>query len=265
MAVLGGDELQARLNRGQVFKPDTWDEEGVMEASYALRLAWDGLVVDGDPYPPGAEYKGNQIRVEPGRIAILSTHEVIQMPGDLTGKVGVRLDFAALGLVGLMGIQVDPYYGSEWENEKLYFRVANMSNETIRLNRTDRVFNLELHEARGARRPKKPKQRGWDRMQSLLRSQRDASWTYITRVEHDVRAIEERFHPLILFGVVLLAVTILGVITAVILDTDASSAPPWIANWGWIVLLLTFVAAAAATVAIVTAEAFRVVHKALRR
>ena len=118
MAVLGGEELRERLKRGQVFKPKTWDKEGVKEASYALRLAWDGLVVDGDPYPPGAQYKGNQIRIEPGRIAILSTQEVVKMPGDLTGKLGVRLDFAALGLVRLMGIQVDPWYGTDWEDER---------------------------------------------------------------------------------------------------------------------------------------------------
>ena len=99
--------------------------KGLKEASYALTLAWDGLVLDGHPYPPGTHYDGTQIRIEPGRIAILSTKEVLRMPGDLSGKVGVRLDFAAFGLVGLMGIQVDPYYGCGSENdERLYFRVC---------------------------------------------------------------------------------------------------------------------------------------------
>ena len=101
-------------------------------------------------------------------------------------------------------------------------------------------------------------------MQSLLRNQRDASWTYITRVEHDVRAIEERFQPLVLFGVVLVAVTILGVIAAVIINTEADSAPPWFAAWGWIVLTAVFGAAAIATAAVVAAEAWRLGVKALR-
>ena len=69
-------------------------------------------------------------------------------------------------------------------------------------------------------------------MQILLRNQRDASWTYITRVEHDVRAIEDRFHPLFLFGVVLVAVTILGVFAAVMVNTDANSAPPLVRGLG---------------------------------
>ena len=178
------------------------------------------------------------------------------MPGDLSGKVGVRLDFAALGLLGLMGIQVDPFYGSECENERLYFRVANISNEAIRLQRTDLVFNLELHTATGATQPRPPKENGWMRMQRLIRTQRDASSTYITRIEHDVRATEQRFQPLFFFGVVLLAITILGVMAAVIINSDARTAPPWVAAWGWIVLLVTFSAGGIATAMLVFAEAW---------
>ena len=103
MSVLGSQEIRHRLQNGEVFEPDTWTDDGIMEASYALTLAWDGLVVDGHPYPPGTQYPETQIRIEPGRIAILSTGEILRMPGDLSGKVGVRLDFAALGLVGIDG------------------------------------------------------------------------------------------------------------------------------------------------------------------
>ena len=263
MAVLGNQQIRRRLQRGEVFEPGTWADDGLMEASYALTLAWDGLVVDGHPYPPGTQYPETQIRIEPGRIAILSTREILRMPGDLSGKVGVRLDYAALGLLGLMGIQVDPYYGYHSENERLYFRVANLSNETIRLQRSDRVFNIELHDASGATEPRPPKEDGWTRMQRLIRNQRDASWTYITRVEHDVKAAEERYHPLILFGVVLVAVTVLGVVTAVVINTDAGTAPTWVADWGWAVLVATFAAGGFATAALVAAEAWHRGAKAL--
>ena len=268
MTVLGSSEIRKRLSEGEIFKWDTWDEKGVKEASYALRLAWDGLVVDGKPYPPGYEFEDTQIIIYPGQIAILSTEEVIKMPGDLTGKLGVRLNFAAIGLVGLMGIQVDPYYGLNTDyDERLYLRVANLGNEPIPLKRADRVFNIELHESRGAEEPSVPKERGWDRMQNLVRGQRNANWTYITRVEHNARDaardIEERFHPLILFGVVLLAVTMLGVASAVMINTDASSAPSWVADWGWAALVCTFVVGGIATAILVGAEAYRTIKKEL--
>lgn len=257
MAVLGSGEIRRRLIRGEVFKDGTWDPKGIMEASYALTIAWDGLVVDGRPYPPGTYYDETQIRIEPGRIAILSTNEILNMPGDLSGKIGVRLDFAALGLLGLMGIQIDPYYGQESEHERLYIRVANVSNETIRIQPSDRVFNIELHHAVGAKKPDPPKEDGWSRMQNLIRNQRDASWTYITRVEHDVKEIEERFQPLVLFGVILVAVTILGVMSAVVISTESESVPEWVSGWGWIVLVATFAAGGIATAALVGAEAWR--------
>lgn len=257
MAVLGRNRIRECLDREEVFKPGTWDEEGLKEASYALRLAWDGLVVEGRPYPPGTCYEGSQICIEPGRLAILSTKEVLQMPGSVSGKVGVRLEFAALGLLGLMGIQVDPYYGQGLEDERLYFRVANVSNETIRLHPWDRVFNIELHDAEGAVAPDPSKERGWTRMQKLIRSQPDTSWTYITRVEHDVKDIEDRFHPLVFFGVILVAVTILGVMAGVTINADSTSAPNWIADWGWIMLVGTFAVGGGATAALLIAEAYR--------
>ena len=264
MAILGGDEILGRLEREEIFRPGTWDSDGIKEASYALTLAWDGLVVDGCPYPPGTRYKGTQIRIEPGRVAILSTREVLQMPGDLSGKVGVRLDFAAMGLLGLMGIQVDPYYGSQVDDERLYFRVANLSNEPIRLQPSDRVFNIELHDTVGATRPPIRKEDGWNRMQRLIKNQQDTSWTYITRIEHDVKEIEDRFQPLVLFGVVLVAVTVLGVAAAVLINTDASTAPAWVADWGWRILVVTFAAGGLATAVLVGTEALHRVAKALR-
>ena len=257
MAVLGSHEIRRRLDCGEVFRPETWNAEGIKEASYALTLAWDGLVVDGHPYPPGTCYGETQIRIEPGRIAILSTKEILRMPGDLSGKIGVRLDFAALGLLGLMGIQVDPYYGLHSEQQRLYIRVANVSNETIRIHPSDRVFNIELHDAIGAAEPTESKEDGWTRMQKLIRNQRDASWTYITRIEHDVKQIEERFQPLVLFGVVLVAVTILGVMAAVVINTEWGSAPEWVAAWGWAVLVSTFAAGGLATALLVATEAWR--------
>ena len=261
MAVLGTVELKRRLDNGEIFKPGTWELSGIKEASYVLRIAWDGLVVNGDPYPPGTCYRNTHVQIEPGRIAVLSTQEVLIMPGDLSGKVGVRLDFAARGLVGLMGIQVDPYYGSTLEDERLYFRVANMGNEPIRLERGEGVFNIELHEATGACKPKPSRARGWDRMQQLLKNQREPSWTYITRVDEHAKAIEDRWQPLVLFGVVLVAVTILGVMLAVVISVDAGAAPLWVSDWGWAVLVVTFSAGGLATAAIAGAEAWRRIRR----
>ena len=251
MAVLGNKEILQRLNNGEIFKEGTWKESGIKEASYVLRLAWDGLVVGGEPYPPGTLYDRAQVLIELGRIAILSTEEVLRMPPDISGKVGVRLNFAALGLLGMMGIQVDPYYGSDFDDERLYFRVANISNEVVRLRRSEGVFNIEFHHVSEVEKPKEKRQDGWVRMQDLTRHQQETSWTYITRLEQTAKAVEDRFQPLFLFGVVLVAATLLGVMAAVVINTKGASAPSWVADWGWMLLVVTFASGGLATAALV--------------
>ena len=94
-----------------------------MEASYALRIANDGLLIDGNFYDPGTTFRKNYIEIGPGKLAILSTIERLNMPGDLLGKIGIRFDQTTQGLTGLMGIQVDPLFGSEQDDERLFVRV----------------------------------------------------------------------------------------------------------------------------------------------
>ena len=113
--ILGRAEILRRLNYGEIFRWNTWDEEALQEASYALRIADDGLLIDDKFYPLGVPYTGDYINIEPGKIAILSTKEQLNMPTNLVGKIGIRLEYALLGLTGLMGIQVDPLFGHDKE------------------------------------------------------------------------------------------------------------------------------------------------------
>ena len=146
--ILSGEEIHRRLKVGDIFVDETWDEDCLKEASYALRIAKDGLLIDGKFYDPLDEenkYSNDFIVIGPGKIAILSTMEKLYMPADLLGKIGIRLEYALLGLTGLMGIQVDPLYGRGEAPERLYIRVANYGNDPIQLLPEDRVFTFELH------------------------------------------------------------------------------------------------------------------------
>ena len=93
--ILGTNKIKERLEKGQIFRRPSWDCENVKEASYALRVAKDGMVVDGRVYKPGTNYPDAVIQIKPGHVAILSTEERLCMPPDLVGRLGVRLDFAS--------------------------------------------------------------------------------------------------------------------------------------------------------------------------
>ena len=223
--ILAQDEILKRLNAGDIFREDTWCKCCLQEASYALRIANDALLIDGKFYDPGIEYDGDYISIEPGKIAILSTKEALNMPKDLVGKIGIRLKYAHQGLTGLMGIQVDPFYGRDKPDEKLYIRVANLGNETIQLSPGDMVFTFELHNVKGTFPPRE-KESTWLRMKDELRYQANSSWSYVTRVESKFSAETENLknylQPLVMFGVFLVAVSILGVAIAVLLQTEMS-------------------------------------------
>jgi len=260
--ILGGKSIEARLNAGQIFRKDTWEKSSIKEASYALRVANDGMVIGDDIYEPGKNYYSKPfIEIEPGRIAILSTVERLCMPNDLAGKLGIRLDYASRGLTGLMGIQVDPCYGQNRPDERLFIKVANFGNETVKIPPGDAVFNIEFSKVENPITVDKPST--WERIKRSIADQPSETrdWTYMTRVQTDAQGIESRVgrdidsiregpQSVVMFGVFLVAITILGVMITLILNVD--SAPNWVAEWGWIALMVILFVAVLAIVVFVT-------------
>ena len=252
--ILDKETIRKRLTNGEVFKDGTWVKESIKEASYALRVASDGLILRGRRYKPNEESIEGRIEVNPGEIAILSTIERLDMPGDLVGKIGIRFDYATQGLTGLMGIQVDPYFGWGHDDERLYIRVANLGNESVPIDLGADVFTFELHKVKGeVPVPSAPRPPMWHRLQDVLGDQDHISWGYVTRVQLNVEKLSEQvrsakaeirdyLQPLVMFGIFLVAVTILGVALSVIVamrNTPEAYVPDWVTNWGWWLLLST--------------------------
>ena len=283
--VLSGAHIRQRLDdQGappEIFKPDTWVPSGLKEASYALRVANDQLMIDGTFYELSNPFPRTYIEISPGRIAVLSTVEELLMPNDLVGKIGIRLEYALKGLTGLMGIQVDPCYGQERSGERLYIRVVNLGNEPIKILPCAPVFTFELNQLTEAVDCSKwPKDSTWEVLKRGLKDQDDASWSYATRIndesmqrsdqirneateretqhqrrfELEIGRIRDYIQPVVMFGIFLVAVTILSVSIAAVLNLrdapPAVTVPAWIKNWGWIVLLVTLSLATGATAAV---------------
>ena len=184
------------------------------------------------------------------------------MPSDLVGKIGIRFNYACQGLTGLMGIQVDPFYGWGHDNERLYIRVANLGNDEITIPLGAEVFTFEFHVVYGhVPAPSEPRVLMWHRIQNTLANQPNKSWSNVTQVQENIADVEKRLEtgiksikdylqPLVMFGIFLVAVTILGVALTVIVsgsDIPEVYVPTWVRNWGWKVLLGTLSAAAVAT------------------
>ena len=278
--ILSDASIRQRIKDGEIIKKETAIEASIKEASYVLRVANDGLMVDDNRYAPGQPKKDGPIVIAPGRIAILSTVERLCMPGDLVGKIGIRFNYACQGLTGLMGIQVDPHYGFGHLSEPLYIRVANLGNYDITIPFNEPVFTFELHKtSERVPQPKVPRQPMWYRLQDVLGDHREWSWSYVTRVEantaettkrldSEVKSIQDYLQPLVMFGIFLVAVTILGVALSVIFglrDTPTSQVPTWFSVWGWAFLFFTIATATITTLVIGVATVVSICIHLLRR
>ena len=279
--ILNGDQIRERCDDesspAEIFKPDTWNPNGFREASYVLRVAADELMIDGTFYERGTPYPETYIEIKPGRIAVLSTKEELIMPNDLVGKIGIRIQYALKGLTGLMGIQVDPCYGRQRDGERLYIRVANLGNEPIKVLPGDGVFTFEVHQlAEPIDCSAFTKDPTWEVLKRGLADQDDASWSYATRIndesvergrqlkdeadereerhqnrfEFEIGGIRDYIQPVVMFGIFLVAVTILSVSIATIVslrNVEGAAVPAWMTEWGWALLLITLVGATLAT------------------
>ena len=249
--ILGTELIKKRLRNGEIFQKESCLETSIKEASYALRISRNGgMVIDREPFEPGKCYPKPFIEIKAGRIAVLSTEEKFCMPRDLVGRLSVRLDFAIKGITTLMSGQVDPFYGSD-EPQRLYIKVANYGINTVKINFNDLVFSIEFSTVRGANKPTSPRINTWTRVVNNIENLDSFDLTYTSNVDNYANAIEQKTgqqidgginrirdsqQSVVLFGVFLVAITILTVAVAAILKVEG--APSWLPNGGWIWLLV---------------------------
>lgn len=186
------------------------------------------------------------------------------MPNDLVGHQGIRINWAFRGLTGLMGIQVDPLYGAQYEDERLYLRFVNLGNQDIYIQPGDAVFNIEFARIEGGHAPN-PRPWMWKRVLELVQAQEHADWSYATRIEVDLKSeaaniqsdlksqvdsVRRGPESVVMFGVFLVAATLLGVMLSLLLtfkDTPSASVPDWVTGWGWVLMLIFIGIASLAT------------------
>ena len=82
------------------------------------------LLLGGKRYKPNEDFSRGTIRNQTLARSPFSQpwNERLNMPGDLVGKLGIRFDYATQGLTGLMGIQVDPYFGRGHDDERSVYK-----------------------------------------------------------------------------------------------------------------------------------------------
>ena len=149
MCVLTGKDIESRAD--SIFSNGSWHKNCFEEASYDLRVATDTYIrVGGVMYSPDVNpYEEPVVVIRPGELAMLPTVESFDMPEDLVGSIKIKFSHSRKGLIPLFGPKVDPYFGREHEDERLFLWVSNLGAAPIKIRKGERVFNVQFHTLQG--------------------------------------------------------------------------------------------------------------------
>lgn len=177
------------------------DVDCFQHASYDLRLGEEYLVASHKESSNKigiCNCKDNKIIVlPPFTSAILSTYEIVKLPGNVAGRFDLKIKPALRGLMVQMGTQIEPwYYG------RLFALVHNISDQRKLLiynSARDSLFNIEFHYTSGTteRPPKYAEGKKYEALSEFLTgidigSSLDSFLDQLRQTKDDVnRAVKE--------------------------------------------------------------------------
>jgi deoxycytidine triphosphate deaminase len=261
MTLLSGGQLLDRLKKGEVIQDGWWDSERLRPAGYDLRIAADRLTVNNKAFAVDEFYDG-ALKLHPGDVAYVSSYERFCVPWDLAANIGVRFRFAKRGLLVFTGLLVDPGFGLKkapnggWDaypDHRLHFFVANTGTEPIDVTLGQegvsvlslQFFQIKLAEDEVLSRyaSRLPRQANQGQLPTVA-GEGGAALAFF----HSLRDLEKRFDEeipairreistqatdlkrtqsatdnIVVFGVYLVAVTLLGVTAAVLVGLLGSN------------------------------------------
>jgi deoxycytidine triphosphate deaminase len=243
MSVLDHSQINERFDG--IFQGGTGRRHNIQAAKYYLTLGSAYVVHPDGRCSTPALPSNESFTVEPGQTAIVSTAEMLTMPRDLIGLLGSRFDNSEQGVLFFGGMIVDPGYGllegesySESEGEPLTFSIANVGSRSIELRPLqDQVASLAFLsvikpltykdlEAFHNPRPRERREQmthnpeakptrplGFVEELSLVRSEVDKASTSVKQV--------------VLFGVIVLAVTMCAAVATSVLALSGGRGGPF--------------------------------------
>jgi len=256
MGVLNGDQILERLEQREpgpeIFLPESWRRDQIRSAGYDLRVDGDVRAMNKKIFPNG-RHVGEFLYLEPGDSAFVLSRERFIMPWDLAGNLGLRFRFAREGLSVLTGLLVDPGYGlvpdgDEWKREgaALHFFLVNIGAEkiSIRLGEEgDGVLSMQFLETKPTEQRKKVSApddvapaaalgvyREIGILEKRMKKEKQKTQNRLGELKSEVeslRAIVETTRSatenIVVFGVFLLAVTLIGVSVTILIQTLAGN------------------------------------------
>jgi deoxycytidine triphosphate deaminase/uncharacterized membrane protein YidH (DUF202 family) len=240
MGALSAREIEARHE--EIFAEGTFSEGCLRGAAYDLRIRDDG---ENHELETTGRVAASKLYLDKGDSAVVETHECLTMPWNLSGNIGVKAQWSLQGLFVTQGLFVDPgfgWVGSDPDNcaahgARLRFMLTNMGHQPIAIRLGDRgepvigiqFLPVEEPSVREAVEERKANPQALAIFADMrdLGTQVDEMQTSVRRdveeLEKTVDQIDGATKQVVLFGVFLVAATLIGASIASILATVGSS------------------------------------------
>jgi len=137
MATLADIDIKQLLESGAL-RIENFSDSSLDGASYDLRLG-ESYYVSNEKTPKKLS-DGDVLSLEPNQFALVSTHEILELPTNLIGQVGLRSRYSLSGLMNISGLQVDPGFRG-----RLVLGIVNLSTKTRKISYLERIFTIQFH------------------------------------------------------------------------------------------------------------------------
>jgi deoxycytidine triphosphate deaminase len=231
--VLSDRAIFEEVRAGRLIVLETFRADSLHAASYDVMIARDGLILpNGREIPPGRvgslSARWRPVVLEAGDTAVFSTQELFRMPEDVAGNLSIKNRLAVEGLTLLSGLLVDPGYGVDETTDdehgcRLFLHVANAGTQPILLTPgEDAIARIQFLPVVGGRWEHRKRARA-----SRWGEQQQASLGFLTEMKElkeRVKTTSARSEQVVLFGVIVLAVALIGAIFSTILSIVTNGA-----------------------------------------
>lgn len=137
MGVLADNEINKLLIEGKLVIGN-YSDSSLNPASYDLRLG-ESAYISSDQDPRTLRL-GEVLTLKPSEFALVTTYEVLELPDNIIGQVGLKARYSLSGLMNISGIQVEPGFRG-----RLVLGIVNLSTKTRKIAFCDKVFTIQFH------------------------------------------------------------------------------------------------------------------------
>ena len=241
-----------RLNKGEIFKKDTWDIKNVRYVGYDITVADDFLILPKQTlnskhkYKKGEKHNG-KITIKTGETIFVSSNEKVQIPWDLYGNIGTKFFLQANGIILYTGLMIEPGFGlnfdensKKWnpeDDERFHFFLFNGGDKDFTISpKKDRIATVQFFNIQEIEESERKTKSGHgnefiedmfndannfingitffgsiESQVSNFNSNLSNKDKEILELKTTIASLEKGTSQIIMFGVYLVAVTILGI------------------------------------------------------